>query len=128
VKGGAFGSGPIHANGTRVFWRPGDRTREVATGQATPGKHLFPKNAGEPPDFAGAGSPCTRPDADPELWHPNGTDDEGAQQAIALCNTCHMRDACLVWARQIKATSGIWGGVWLDQPKQRGGKREKKAS
>jgi WhiB family redox-sensing transcriptional regulator len=104
-----FPSGPAHTNGTRQL--------APSSGPAIRGYHQHPKDLGDPPDFAGAGAPCTRPEVDEDLWHPNGYEKAyrlQAAKAIALCNTCPMRIECLAWAEAIGATHGIWGGVWID--------------
>jgi WhiB family transcriptional regulator, redox-sensing transcriptional regulator len=71
-----------------------------------------------PPDFAGAGAPCTRNDIDPELFFPVGTGgdylDDQLAQAQAFCDRCPMKQACLLYALEVNATHGVWGGVRLD--------------
>ena len=106
-----FGTGPAHTNGTRTPHAPAVGSLGKTRSQ------INPKGVGDPPDLAGAGAPCTRPEADPDLWHPNGygtAEREQAAEAIALCNRCRVQAECREWADVIKATHGIWGGEWLD--------------
>ena len=102
--------------GTRVFWKPTPAQRgrgHINTLRIQPG---------QPPDFAAAGAPCTRPTANPEAWFPVGKAGAGdkaqraqqARYARQLCQPCRMQAECLAWANTIGATAGIWGGVLLD--------------
>ena len=35
------------------------------------------------------------------------------RQAIAICNTCPIRPACLAYAHRLHPASAVWGGVWF---------------
>ena len=51
---------------------------------------------------------------DPELFFPVGSTGPAADQvadAIAVCLTCDVREACLEWALTTGQDSGVWGGV-----------------
>lgn len=68
-------------------------------------------------------------DRDPELWFPVG--DAGpallqVEQAKAVCRTCPVIDACLIWAMRNRIEHGVWGGMSEQERrpvKRRGGAR-----
>jgi hypothetical protein len=115
-----LGSGPVHANGTRVLAKPGSRTKaEVGTGQT-----LGSLRGLEAPDFTGGGAPCVAPDVDADLFHPSSYDTPERSEQVAhtiatYCRPCPMRAACYAWGRKVGRNTGIWGGVWLDEPPAR---------
>lgn len=51
----------------------------------------------------------------PELFFPDGRGREAGQaikEAVAICKTCPVRDACLTYALEAEwITEGIWGGT-----------------
>lgn len=110
--------------GTRLYFLPASGFG-VGASRARTDAHT--RRALDPPDFAGAGAPCTRPDADPDQWFPtgNGIDRQVQEaEAAALCAPCPMRVECLEWAKTIRATDGIWGGVRLDGLSDRNRRRQ----
>lgn len=54
----------------------------------------------------------------PALFFPAGSTGvaiEEIQAAKAVCETCHVRDACLQYALETNQESGIWGGTAEDE-------------
>jgi len=54
-------------------------------------------------------TPCMTTDQD--LWFPEVGPWQGAHRAQQLCLECPVIDECLAYAKRIKPTHGIWGGV-----------------
>jgi hypothetical protein len=111
-----FPPGPAHTNGTRLLAKPGTLTKiERGTGLAAGSLR-----GQEAPDFAGGGARCVVPEVDPDLFSPTvGTPAETVDETIATyCAPCPMRAACLAWGRKAGRGQGVWGGVWLDDPKR----------
>lgn len=81
--------------------------REAAIAQEQ--QYLF--HAGRPdPHERWSEAACL--DADPELFFPISSRDlRGRTEAIALCNTCVVREACLRIALADPGIVGIWGGT-----------------
>jgi hypothetical protein len=104
--------------GTRVFWQTPPHHNGQANGHSG-GQVALRRADMPPPDFAAAGAPCTRPNVDPELFHPVGdTSNVEAQVTFTIatyCLPCPMRAACEAWGRRVGRGTGIWGGVWLDR-------------
>lgn len=48
-------------------------------------------------------------DADPTMFFGSTREDERA--AVAVCNTCTVRDHCLEFALETRERFGIWGGT-----------------
>lgn len=46
--------------------------------------------------------------SDPELWFPERGD--STRPAVAICETCPVKSACLDYALRWNITSGVWGG------------------
>ena len=49
--------------------------------------------------------------ADPDLWFPEHGEAERRQEALRICATCPVRDACLSYALSMPSQPGIWGGT-----------------
>lgn len=52
-------------------------------------------------------------DSAPSLFFPVGTTGAAVEQieaAIAICNTCSVREECLQYALETNQESGVWGG------------------
>lgn len=62
------------------------------------------------PDWRSAGL-CLR--LDPEQFFPNPTDDPAP--AIAICNRCPVRGACLAAALDAGECDGVWGGTTIEE-------------
>ena len=45
------------------------------------------------------------------MWFPEVGPWQGAHRAQQLCLECPVIDECLAYAKRIKPTHGIWGGV-----------------
>lgn len=62
------------------------------------------------PEFDGSQA-CRAPNVDPDWWFPDNTAGQnGAQDAIAVCNTCDWLKPCLAYALTT-GVSGVWGGT-----------------
>lgn len=64
------------------------------------------------PDWRDRGD-CRRI-GEPELWFPKGTTEADAAQAAeakAFCRECPVAMTCALWALEIRATDGVWGGM-----------------
>lgn len=60
------------------------------------------------PDFPNLpGAVCAQ--VDPELFYPEVG--ESTADAIAVCNICPVRQACLAWALDRREFFGVWGGT-----------------
>lgn len=46
---------------------------------------------------------------DPEIFYP--VSDEEAEQALAICGSCPVREACLEYALTNREREGVWGGA-----------------
>lgn len=44
-----------------------------------------------------------------DMFHSDYDGDQAA--ALAICQTCRVRDACLEFALRTKQTQGVWGGT-----------------
>ena len=110
--------------GTRVSWRPTPGGGDANKGRTDMGRGDLV------PDFTGGGAACTSRAAqvllvaDPDLFHPSGSDPKARQQARTVietfCDPCPMRVACGDWGRRYGRQTGIWGGVWLDEERRVG--------
>lgn len=52
-------------------------------------------------------------DSDPSLFFPIGTTGPAVamiESAVAICDTCDVRDTCLEYALESNQESGVWGG------------------
>jgi hypothetical protein len=64
-------------------------------------------------------------DHDPELWTADMVDFSKAKwtsrvrKAKAICNACPERSACLQYALSARLSSGIWGGLTVEERKER---------
>jgi len=54
-------------------------------------------------------------DHDPKLWYPERRGDANHQRAVAICQQCPARDACLEHALDHNESYGIWGGLTESQ-------------
>jgi len=55
---------------------------------------------------------------DPELFFPIGNTGPALDQlerARAVCQSCTVREVCLVWAMEHNQDSGVWGGFSEDE-------------
>lgn len=48
---------------------------------------------------------------DPNVFHPSPDDVAGLRAAVAVCETCPVRDECLRYALETGEEQGVWGGV-----------------
>lgn len=55
-----------------------------------------------------------RTDVDPEVFFPVSTKPAFAQEALAICAACPVREECLSMALDEGIDEGIWGGVTAD--------------
>ena len=46
---------------------------------------------------------------DPDIFYPDSEDN--CDQAIAICESCHVRIACLNYALETREKQGVWGGA-----------------
>ena len=46
---------------------------------------------------------------DPDIFYPDSEDN--CDQAIAICESCHVRIACLNYALETREKQGLWGGA-----------------
>ena len=46
---------------------------------------------------------------DPDIFYPES--EENCDQAIAICESCHVRIACLNYALETREKQGVWGGA-----------------
>jgi WhiB family redox-sensing transcriptional regulator len=46
---------------------------------------------------------------DPDIFYPESEDN--CDQAIAICESCHVRIACLNYALETREKQGVWGGA-----------------
>lgn len=46
---------------------------------------------------------------DPEIFYP--VSDEEAEQALAICGSCPVREPCLEYALTSREREGVWGGA-----------------
>jgi WhiB family redox-sensing transcriptional regulator len=46
---------------------------------------------------------------DPDIFSPESEDN--CDQAIAICESCHVRIACLNYALETREKQGVWGGA-----------------
>ena len=53
---------------------------------------------------------------DPDLFFPESVRE--AQQAVAICNTCPVRDECLDYSLEARERFGVWGGLTDRQRRQ----------
>ncbi|MFD4294165.1 WhiB family transcriptional regulator [Rhodococcus sp. NPDC058532] len=56
---------------------------------------------------------------DPEMWFPVGSTDttrRAADKPIAVCRRCPARSGCARAALDLDIHTGIWAGIWLDDP------------
>lgn len=56
-------------------------------------------------------------DSEPSLFFPIGTTGLALEQiaeAVAICQTCAVKDACLQYAFESNQESGVWGGYAED--------------
>lgn len=56
-------------------------------------------------------------DSEPTLFFPIGTTGPAVDQietAVAICNTCMVREDCLQYALETNQESGVWGGYAED--------------
>ncbi|MFE2693636.1 WhiB family transcriptional regulator [Streptomyces mirabilis] len=62
------------------------------------------------PRLAGS-EPCQAPDADPDWWSSDDTNDRAAAQLA--CMPCPLREGCLAWALDHPSAAGdvIWAGT-----------------
>ncbi|HEX2153130.1 MAG TPA: WhiB family transcriptional regulator [Acidimicrobiia bacterium] len=72
-------------------------------------------------------------DSEPSLFFPVGTTGRAVEQiaeAVAICGTCPVQEACLQYAFESNQESGVWGGYaeedrrrlrrkWLAQRRRR---------
>ena len=61
-------------------------------------------------------------DSDASLFFPVGTTGPAVQQteaAIAICNTCVVKEDCLQYALETNQESGVWGGYAEDDRRRR---------
>ena len=64
---------------------------------------------------------CAREGCDPDWWFPSGSDDtDTATLAQSICGGCPERSACR--ERGKRELTGVWGGVWVDDPHPEGTK------
>jgi hypothetical protein len=47
---------------------------------------------------------------DPDLWYPTAGQTP-AEEAVAACRRCPVREDCLEWALANRERFGIWGGL-----------------
>ena len=61
-------------------------------------------------------------DSDASLFFPVGTTGPAVQQtenAVAICNTCVVKEDCLQYALETNQESGVWGGYAEDDRRRR---------
>ncbi len=46
---------------------------------------------------------------DPDIFYPESEDN--CDEAIAICESCHVRIACLNYALETREKQGVWGGA-----------------
>ena len=56
--------------------------------------------------------------ADPDVFHPVRGDTAGTNAALAVCQTCPVRDDCLAYAMNTRQMHGVWGGLSANQRKK----------
>ena len=56
--------------------------------------------------------------SDPEMFHPARGDYEGTNAALAVCQTCPVKDDCLAYAMNNREMQGVWGGLSANQRKR----------
>jgi WhiB family redox-sensing transcriptional regulator len=54
-------------------------------------------------------------DEDPELFFPDGVDDERVALAVAVCQRCPSSNACLEWALRTGQDAAVAGGLTPDE-------------
>ncbi len=59
---------------------------------------------------------------DPELWFPRVGLPTG--QALAICAECPVRERCADYAEDMREQHGVWGGLNVEQRRQRARQRE----
>lgn len=67
---------------------------------------------------------CAKPEHDPELWFPIGTNGAAllqAEEAKAVCRRCPVIKTCLQWALKTGQETGVLGG--MDEAERRSEKR-----
>lgn len=52
---------------------------------------------------------------DPDIFFVDPEDEESAQEAIAICNTCDVQEVCLEWAIARREKEGVWGGTTVKE-------------
>lgn len=60
-------------------------------------------------DWAARGACASHPD--PDLWFADPSDTTRHEQAIALCESCPVKAACLNYALALPNMPGTWGGT-----------------
>lgn len=80
---------------------------KVLTSHGVTAAYANPLPSAPTSDWACAGT-------DPDVFFPE--DEQGLQQARAICGPCPIRAACLASAKARQET-GVWGGVLLNQGK-----------
>lgn len=67
-----------------------------------------------------AGAACR--EHDPDLWFPVAGMHNAVAQAI--CDSCPVRERCADYAEDMREQHGVWGGLNVEQRRQRARQRE----
>jgi len=82
-----------------------DLKRDTARSRA---HHTLAKQITEG-DYDFTGALCAQ--VDPDLWFPRVGQGDKSTAAIAICNECPVKDACLQYVLENGEEHGIWGGT-----------------